>query len=293
MSTPTGHRFEERLLTALLERHPARTGEPVPEPAPRPHRSRRRRAWRLTLAGATGLAVAATGLAAAGVFTPAPSGSVLSARTLAYQADQALTRLNPGSIAYTREVFSFSGEGVASVNLMWERSTGQGKRIVQTWRQEQFYGSDGQPGPALQLNQDTSGVYRYEQVTSRDVDYAHHTWSPDNYHVNDTYPLFPSTAQDIQEIRQLLRNGTFYVIGRVQLHGQPAIEIARRHQWVRIWLDPRTYLTLQDEQRSSGLDNVERYTTIEYSWLPPTPANLRQLVAPIPPGFHRTGNIGQ
>ena len=57
MSTETKPRFEDRLLEALLERHPARAGEPVTGPEHRPRRVRghTRASWRLGLAGATGL----------------------------------------------------------------------------------------------------------------------------------------------------------------------------------------------------------------------------------------------
>ena len=93
MSTDTKPRFEDRLLEALLERHPARTGAPVARPQARPRRQRR--GWQLGLAGATGLAVAAAGLAAAGVFTPRAASDLPDAQTVVVNARSHTVTMRP------------------------------------------------------------------------------------------------------------------------------------------------------------------------------------------------------
>lgn len=290
MTTGTHHRFEARLLDALLDHHPARTGDPAarPNPWPGPRRPRRRPAWRLPLAAATALAAAAAGLAATGVFTTRSAGGVLDATTLAYRASQALSRIQPGDIQFTKDVTSVGSTLI--VNLMWQRSTGQGSNTVQAWRQEQFYKGPRPAGDQLQLTKDRSAVYRNKAVTGKVVDYAHHAWWADNYSYPYAYPPQPTVAEQVSDIRQLLQDGTFYVVGRVWLHGRPTIEIARRDQWVRIWLDPQTYLIVQDQQRHQqpGPGPLgQMVDDTEISWLPPTAANLSQLTAPVPPGFRK------
>jgi hypothetical protein len=59
-----------------------------------------------------------------------------------------------------------------------------------------------------------------------------------------------------------------------------------------IWVDPRSYLPvrLTDQVhiiRSSDKKETTAKLTIDFRWLPPSRANLKELTAPIPPGFHQ------
>lgn len=62
----------------------------------------------------------------------------------------------------------------------------------------------------------------------------------------------------------MLHNGRYYVIGKVWLHGQQTIEIARRGHSARAWFDPRTYLIVQYELAGP---RVLSSATYEFSWL--------------------------
>jgi hypothetical protein len=80
------------------------------------------------------------------------------------------------------------------------------------------------------------------------------------------------------------------------LNGRPAIEFTLHttskagniESWSfdHLWVDASTYLPLRDtsDGGSTGFDTV---TTIDYEYLPATPANLANLAPPIPAGFKR------
>jgi hypothetical protein len=289
MSNDTRPRFEDRLLDALLERHPARA-----TPALNPARPAHRRTWGLALAGATGLAVAAGGLAGAGEFTHHPPGPAPSAPRLIYQAEAALSRVAPTDIEFSRQTTTYlskHGPGGAltpnliDVNLMWQHTAGHGKQFSYASRSEDL--TIRPPHRAASPDDDASALAQDKAETGQVVNYARRVWWPYRHPHGFTSPKVPTTTHQIQDIRQQLRSGTFYVLGRVSLRGRPAIEIARRGQWVRIWLDPRTHLILQDEQRFRLDKDDVVHTVYQFRWLPPTAANLAQLVAPVPAGFRK------
>ena len=65
----------------------------------------------------------------------------------------------------------------------------------------------------------------------------------------------------------------------------------------RLWIDPETYLPIREVQQvvpgtPLGFAMPGDYDpiTTDFSWLPPTQANIAKVSLPVPPGFHRTGN---
>jgi hypothetical protein len=82
------------------------------------------------------------------------------------------------------------------------------------------------------------------------------------------------------------------------LNGRPAIEYSlhttskagKIKSWFidSLWVDASTYLPLREtsDDGSTGFDTVG---TIDYEYLPATPANLAKLTPPIPAGFKRVG----
>ena len=85
-----------------------------------------------------------------------------------------------------------------------------------------------------------------------------------------------------------------HVIGRTGLRGRPAIELgmslasapgaAVYVTTARLWVNAATYLPMRQALRfSDGKQDVTDYT-----FLPPTAANLADLSPVIPPGYHRT-----
>lgn len=104
---------------------------------------------------------------------------------------------------------------------------------------------------------------------------------------------------DAAGIRAEIADGQFTVVGQTELHGQQAIELkinvppnheAPPHTTAaRLWVDATTYLPVQQYVRRS---NGEQYVQ-EFTFLPPTPANLAKLRPVIPAGYrHVNGNSG-
>jgi hypothetical protein len=87
----------------------------------------------------------------------------------------------------------------------------------------------------------------------------------------------------------------FKVVGPTELHGRKAVELkinvppgneaAPHVTTARLWVDATTYLPIQQSPRmSSGQQNVT-----DYSFLPPTAANLAKLRPEIPVSYTRAG----
>ena len=100
---------------------------------------------------------------------------------------------------------------------------------------------------------------------------------------------------DTAGIRAEIANGQFTVIGRTELHGQPAIELkinvppnneAPPHVTAdRMWVDAATYLPVQEYLRmSTGQQSIT-----DCAFLPPTPGNLAKLRPVIPADYTRAG----
>ena len=100
----------------------------------------------------------------------------------------------------------------------------------------------------------------------------------------------PNTAADWRQIIQAgLTCGMFTVAGRQWVDGVDAIKLTGRTPaaGTTIWVDPGSYLPVRLTGRvqliSGGTDAAT--LTIDFRWLPPTSANLKELTAPIPNGF--------
>jgi hypothetical protein len=102
---------------------------------------------------------------------------------------------------------------------------------------------------------------------------------------------------DAAGIRAEIANGQFKVVGRIELHGQQAVELeinvppnneAPPHVTAaRLWVDATTYLPMREYLRMS---NGQQSVT-DYIFLPPTPENLAKLRPAIPAGYtHVSGN---
>jgi hypothetical protein len=88
----------------------------------------------------------------------------------------------------------------------------------------------------------------------------------------------------------------FTVAGRQRVDGVDAIKLTGHKPAAEatIWVDPSSYLPVRLTGRvqliSGGTDEQDAGTlTIDFRWLPPTSANLKELTAPIPPGFREVG----
>jgi hypothetical protein len=111
-------------------------------------------------------------------------------------------------------------------------------------------------------------------------------------------------------VRGLLASGKATVTGRQRIDGVDTIKIvlvtglpprAPKPAWRQIlWVNPSTYLPVQMATlpySGDGYPYIHLRLAVgplteavtEFRWLPPTPANLAQLNAPIPPGFRVSG----
>jgi hypothetical protein len=102
-----------------------------------------------------------------------------------------------------------------------------------------------------------------------------------------------NTAADWKQIIQVgLKCGMFTVAGRQWAGGVDAIKLTGHTPaaGTTIWVDPSSYLPVRLTGRvqliAGGTEKQDAATlTIDFRWLPPTRANLKELTAPIPKGF--------
>ena len=110
-----------------------------------------------------------------------------------------------------------------------------------------------------------------------------------------------NTAADWKQIIQAgLTCGMFTVAGRQWVDGVDAIKLTGHTPaaGTTIWVDPSSYLPVRLTGRvqliAGGTDKQDAATlTIDFRWLPPTSANLKELTAPIPNGFREPPRAGQ
>jgi hypothetical protein len=134
-------------------------------------------------------------------------------------------------------------------------------------------------------NLDQGGLQLSGMVT--DVNHVRHLWG--EWHSK----LVLGFTLDAAGIRAEIASGQFKVVGPTELHGQKAVELeisvppsseAPPHVTAaRLWVDATTYLPMRQYLRmSDGQQNVTDYT-----YLPPTAANLAKLRPEIPAGYIR------
>jgi outer membrane lipoprotein-sorting protein len=119
------------------------------------------------------------------------------------------------------------------------------------------------------------------------VQYGNRTWS-------DTTALVASQspAASLQELRESIATGDFTAARKTELNGQAVLELtahykdAGKESEQTVWVDPATYLPVRTLSDEAGIK-----IQVDYGFLPPTPANMAELKATIPPGFTRTATI--
>jgi outer membrane lipoprotein-sorting protein len=119
------------------------------------------------------------------------------------------------------------------------------------------------------------------------VQYGNRTWS-------DTTALVASQtpAASLQELRETIATGDFSAPRKTKLNGQTVLELTAHYNDAGkkseqiVWVDPATYLPVQTLSDEGGVK-----IKVDYGFLPPTPANMAELKATIPPGFTRTATI--
>jgi hypothetical protein len=119
------------------------------------------------------------------------------------------------------------------------------------------------------------------------VQYGNRTWSDTSAPVATQTP-----AASLQELRESIATGNFTATRKTELNGQTVLELTAHYNDAgteseqTVWVDPATYLPVQTLSDGGGIK-----VQVDYGFLPPTPANMAELKATIPPGFTRTPTI--
>jgi hypothetical protein len=294
-------RFEERLLTAILDDFDQLTSPAArPHWAGRPRTARRRAAAALIAAAAAGIAAAS--IAAAGAARPgehpghATGTAAGSARALpspklqtaAYVVDHMKSALNANTaVVDIIDHAPDSQTGQPVIDEIWSSSLSDTYRIV-----------DRTPAGAP-----TTGylvTVTPHRTTSIVVDYGKRTWSKTTYSfgsASDGRRPGPQPATPLQlaaQLRAEVKAGQATLVGWATVDGQRAIHLTERlaNGQVNLWVNPGTYLPVRVIGTAPGMSQTsDQAIRDDYRWLPATPANLRLLTpaGAIPAGFTRTG----
>ena len=99
-------------------------------------------------------------------------------------------------------------------------------------------------------------------------------------------------AASLRELRETIATGDFSAPRKTKLNGKTVLELtahyndAGKKSEQTVWVDPATWLPVQTLSDQGGVK-----IKVDYDFLPPTPANIAQLKATIPPGFTQTPTI--
>jgi len=276
-------------------------------------RSRRRTALAVA---ATGTAASVAGATAGLTLTTATSGTSATAargpvQTTAYVVSRVTSALAAtNTIGYSTS--SFSGPAAKTTRLAnriaeWDYGD-LGRQFIESQSGQPLFDTSARPqGGGWQIRSVSYPARDYSDVTV--------THAAVSFPVGQIYE--PSadlctsgvltlgnartkTAADWAAIiANGLKCGAFTTDGRQWVDGVDAIKLIghRTASQTTIWVDPGSYLPVRmtDEVHVMFWRTAKQSTatlTIDFRWLAPTKANLRQLTAPIPAGFREVSGKG-
>jgi len=301
-------RFEERLLTAILDDFGQLT---APAAQPRRARPSRRRSVAVSLAaGAAAAGIAAASIAAGGAAKPgqhatgttrttgsaagpASGGTSQTAtspklHTAAYVVDHLSSALNANTaVVDIIDHAPDSQTGKPVIDEIWSSSLSDTYRIVDMTRA-------GQPTTGYLV------TVKPHRTTSIVLDYGNRTWRKTIYPFgssSDARRPGPEPATPLQlaaQLRAKVKAGQVTVVGWATVDGQRAIHLRERmtRGQVSLWVDPDSYLPIREIDTAPGVSPTSGQAIREdYRWLPATKANLRLLTpaGAIPAGFTQAG----
>lgn len=294
--TPREHRFEDRLLAAILDDFenltaaPARPGRPA-----RVRQSHRpagnRRVPLMLMAGTATAAISAAGVLALALQAPGrPSTPLVSARaqTASYLVDRMRAAVN-GNTAVLNivEHAPDSETGKPVSDETWSTPHGDTTRF-------ENLDAAGSPIDGYLV---TITAHR---TVSIHIDYQARTWSKTTYSFGSASsspgpaPLPVTPKQSAARLRAQVAAGQMTVVGPETVDGRKSIhlkEVTDQGE-LDMWVDPATYLPIREISAPPGVPlTSSQAIRDDYRWLPDTPANLRLVTAAaaIPPGFTEIG----
>jgi hypothetical protein len=296
--------FEQR-LRAEMQQVPVRPRPGLVKEAYRGYRGKRRMTRAVVAAGA---AVAIAAGTAAGLTAATTTPGTILKQTTAYVLRHVVSALaTTNQITYTNTITSFvqpeDGEVTRNVTDIWAYGTmdrqleesASGQPIYDTWVQTYH----GKP-TNIWVNYQQRSFERFGIAPAGPAGTA-----PKLSVCGKPGVILiaqGATAADWKlVIESGLRCGLFHVAGHQQVDGIDAIKVTGSADSgisflgvnasdITLWVDPDTYLPVQiaGTQSASSVDPNLVTTLIHFRWLPPTRANLAQLIGTIPPGFHLT-----
>jgi hypothetical protein len=294
-------RFEERLLTAILDDFEHLTG-----PAARPRAAMRRRATVALIAGAAvaGIAVAAiatggaarpggpaTGPAAetvAGTATGPATSASPKLQTAAYIVDHMKSALNANTaVVNIVDHAPDSQTGQPVIDEIWSSSLSDTYRIVDLT-------PAGQPTTGYLV------TVTPRRTTSVVIDYGKRTWRKTIYPFGSSTdgrrpgPQPSTPLQLAAQLRAKVKAGQVTLVGWATVDGRRAIHLAEHvaDGDINLWVSPDSYLPIREIDTAPGVSQTsDQAIRDDYRWLPATPANLSLLTPAqaIPAGFTQAG----
>jgi hypothetical protein len=294
---PREDRFEERLLTAILDDFDQLTGPATRRHAAgRPRPARRRRTTAL-IAGAAAAGIAAASIAAtdaarpgehAGTAAgPAQTSASPKLQTAAYVVDHMKSALNANTaVVDIVDHAPDSQTGQPVIDEIWSSSLSDTYRIVDLT-------PAGEPVTGYLV---TVTPHRTVSIV---IDYGKRTWSKTTYSFGSASngrrpgPQPATPLQQAGQLRAKVKAGQVSLVGRDTVDGQRAIHLVERlaNGQINLWVSPDTYLPIREIDTAPGVPQTsDQAIRDDYRWLPSTPANLRLLTpaGAIPAGFTQT-----
>ena len=287
---PAHDRFEDRLLAAILDDfdHLSAAARPLPG-----QRRNLRTGAAVALPAAAAVATLAvvsaplvhhpSGQAPATGRAHTAGGSVpIAARDAAYVVARTETALS-GTGRYVLVTTSYAPDsqtGAPTVSRSWAVTGGNTVR-------DELIGATGSPVEGSVITTTA------QATTIVSIDYRARTWSTSSGPApasSGPAPLPQTPAQSAQRLRADLAAGTATLIGPATIGGRSTVEIEVRSAQgtQRIWVDPSSYLPVQEVDTAAGVaqDSPQADRT-DYQWLQPTAANMALVTAAaaIPSGF--------
>ena len=300
--TPRDSRFEDRLLTAILDDFDQLTA-PAARPSAARHHRRRRYAGPALIAGlaaagiTAGTVVALGGPAGRPVTTPPTAHSQTRpvqtrpvVRTAAYVVAHLKSALNANDdIVRILDHAPDSQTGKPVIDEIWSTSLSHTYRITDLSRA-------GRPVTGYLV---TVNAHRTVSIV---INYRARTWTRTVYpfgSASDGRRAGPRRSTPLglaAQLRAQVKAGKVTLLGPTTVDGQRAIHLVERSArgTISLWVSPATYLPIREIDTAPGVAATSpRAIRDDYRWLPATPANLRLLTtaAAIPSGFARTISI--